>query len=139
MLENQYPIKNGFLPNDAYLIGRYTCGAYLYLAPTNYSTISVSGLSPTGSSTSLPYGQSAAIRIPLIFQFRCSDKLGFIGGWRADTPNGLKNVKYTKRLGIDLYTGSQPFSFDVIVSGQYQKETAVTTPITSVSAVANTA
>jgi hypothetical protein len=139
MVENQYPIKNGYLTNDEYLIGKYTCGAYLYMAPADYSTISVAGLSPTGSSTSLAYGSAAAIKIPLIFQFRCSDKLGFVGGWRADNPSGLKNIKYTKRIGLDLYTSDQNFSFDVRVSSQYQKETAVVTPITAVTAVPSTA
>jgi hypothetical protein len=139
MIEDQYPIKSGFVPNDEYLVGRYTCGAYLTLAPTSHETISVDGLSPAGSYKNLEYGADNAIKIPLTFQFRAADKLGYVGGWRADTPDGLKNIKYTKKLGIDIYTKDSVFSFDVKVSGQFQKETAVVTPITAVTASAATA
>lgn len=138
MVENQYPIKNGFLVTDEYLIGRYTCGAYLTLAPSAHSAISVDGLSATGSYKLLEYGSTNAIKIPMIFQFRASDKLGYVGGWRADTPTGLKNIKYTKKLGIDIYTDDTAFSFDVNVTGQYQKETAVVAPITAVAAASST-
>ena len=75
----------------------------------------------------------------MTFQFRASDKLGFIGGWRADNPSGLKNIKYTKKIGLDIYTSDTIFSFDVSVSGQYQKETAVVAPITAVTVSAPTA
>jgi hypothetical protein len=139
MIEDQYPIKSGFVPNDEYLVGRYTCGAYLTLSPTSHETISVDGLSPAGSYKNLEYGADNAIKIPLTFQFRAADKLGYVGGWRADTPDGLKNIKYTKKLGIDIYTKDSVFSFDVKVSGQFQKETAVVTPITAVTASAATA
>lgn len=133
--ERQYPIKNGYLPEDAYLIGKYTCGSYLYLAPSSHSTISVDGISPTGSYKELQYGSDASIKIPLIFQFRASDALSFIGGWRS--ANTLKNVKYAKKLGIDVYTLDSVFSFDVTVRTQYEKETAVVTPISGISAKSN--
>lgn len=135
--ENQYPIKNGYLPEDAYLIGKYTCGAYLYLAPTSHSTISVDGISPAGSYKPLQYGTDSAIKIPLIFQFRASDALGYIGGWRK--PNTLKNVKYTKTVGLDIYTIDSVFSFDITVRTQYEKETAVVTPISGISYQSNQA
>ena len=133
LLEANYPIKNGFASGDEYLIGKYTCGAYLTLNPSSYSSISVNGLSATGSTTSLAYGPGSAINIPITFQFRASDKLGFIGGWRADLNGGLKNVKYTKKIGIDIYTSSTILSFDLSFSGQYQKETAVVAPLTALS------
>lgn len=127
--EYQYPIKNGFLTNDEYLVGKYTCGAYLYMAPSTYSAVSVAGLSPAGATRQLAYGSANAIKIPLIFQFRASDKLGFIGGWRAANPTGLKNVKYSKKIGLDIYSLSSIFSFDVTVQTQYEKETAVVVPL----------
>lgn len=133
MRENQYPIKNGFLPEDAFLIGKYTCGAYLYIAPSAHSKISVDGVSPSGSFKELPFGSESAINIPLIFQFRASDALGYVGGWRSANPSGLKNVKYAKTLGIDIYSENATFSFDVTVKTQYEKETAVVTPISGIS------
>jgi hypothetical protein len=127
--ENQYPIKNGFLKNDEYLIGKYTCGAYLYMAPSTYSAVSVAGLSPAGATKQLAYGSTNSIKIPLIFQFRASDKLEFIGGWRVANPTGLKNVKYSKKVGLDIYSLGSIFSFDVTVQTQYEKETAVVVPL----------
>lgn len=133
MRENQYPIKNGYLIEDAYLIGKYTCGAYLSIAPSSHSTISVDGLSPAGSQKMLEFGADAAIKIPLIFQFRASDALGYVGGWRSANPSGLKNVKYSKKIGIDIYSLNSVFSFDVTVKTQYEKETAVVTPVSQLS------
>jgi hypothetical protein len=129
MRENQYPVKLGFIPEDQYLIGKYTCGAYLYMAPSAYENISVEGISPAGSTRSLEYGVETAIKIPLIFQFRASDYIGYVGGWRSATPAGLKNIKYAKKIGLDLYTSDSVFSFDVLVKTQYEKETAVVTPV----------
>jgi len=64
----------------------------------------------------------------VIFQFRCSDRLGNIGGFR--TSSTLTNIKYTKKLGIDLILKDQsPFSFDLQVSAQYAKETAIDAPL----------
>lgn len=136
MTESMYPIKNSFTTSDEWLIGKYTCGAYLYLSPASHSSISVDGLSPAGSYKFVEYGSDSAIKIPLVFQFRASDKLGYIGGWRANVASGLKNVKYTKKIGIDIYTDTVPFSFDVIVKGQYEKETAVVTPISALNQLA---
>ena len=127
--ENQYPIKSGFLKNDEFLVGKYTCGAYLYMAPSTYSAVSVAGLSPSGATKQLAFGAANAIKIPLIFQFRASDKLTYIGGWRVANPTGLKNVKYSKKIGLDIYSTGSVFSFDVTVGAQYEKETAVVVPL----------
>lgn len=128
LTEENYPIKLSFEPNDEYLIGRYTCGAYLFLMPGSRTDLAVDGNHPILSRKQVAFGPENAINIPLVFQFRCSDKLGFIGGFRFDTT--LKNVKYTKKIGIDLYLkGESPFSFDISVECQYQRETATSTPI----------
>lgn len=133
MRENQYPIKNGYVNEDAFLIGKYTCGAYLSIAPSSHAGISVDGLSPAGSQKMLEYGSDAAIKIPLIFQFRASDALGYVGGWRSANPAGLKNVKYAKKIGLDIYSLNSVFSFDVTVKTQYEKETSVVTPVSQLS------
>jgi hypothetical protein len=138
MRENQYPIKCGFDKNDEWLIGKYTCGSYLFLAPSSYSAVSVDGISPAGSYKYLDFGTESAIKIPLIFQFRASDKLGYIGGWRLSNPAGLKNIKYAKKVGLDIYYLGSVFSFDVTVSTQYEKETAVVTPLSAVQSTAST-
>lgn len=121
--ERQYPIKLGFGAGDEYLIGKYTCGSYLYMAPSSYEAVSTTSLNPAGAKRSLEYGDTKAINIPIVYQFRCSDKLGKIGGFRVGST--LKNIKYSKTIGVDVYLKDDIFSFDLTVSCQYAKETTV--------------
>lgn len=126
--DSNYPIKLGFTPNDEYLIGKYTCGAYLYMFPSDYADLSVQGNFPSRSTKNVTFGTQNAYNIPILFQFRCSDKLGYVGGYRAS--GVLNNVKYQKRMGIDINIKNEaPFSFDLEVSAQYSKETAIDAPI----------
>lgn len=126
--DSNYPIKLGFTPNDEYLIGKYTCGAYLYMFPLNYEAISVEGNIPSRSSKKVKVGGENALNVPILFQFRCSDKLGYIGGFR--TAGTLNNIKYQKKIGLDIIVKNDvPFSFDLEVSAQYIKETSLDAPI----------
>jgi hypothetical protein len=123
-----YPIKLGFTANDEYLIGKYTCGAYLYAFAKSYSSISVEGNFPARSVKAVKNGSENAINIPVLFQFRCSDRLGYIGGYRIGST--LTNVKYQKKIGFDIFVkDDSPFSFDLEVSAQYNKETSIDAPI----------
>lgn len=124
-----YPVKLGFTKNDEYLIGKYTCGAYLYLYPTNYENVSVEGNFPARSTKKVTLGTENAINIPVLFQFRASDRLGYIGGFRSTTTQ-LTNIKYSKKIGIDIILkDDSPFSFDLQVSAQYIKETNLDAPV----------
>jgi hypothetical protein len=121
--DNMYADKLGFTSNDQYLIGKYSCGAYLYLGPSSASSIQVSG-STSLSTTELGGGESNAINVPLIFQFRPVDKAGYIGGWRKS--GNLSNITYTKKIGVDIQAkNSDTFSFDVQVTGSYKNDTLV--------------
>jgi hypothetical protein len=126
--DTHYPIKLGFTKNDEYLIGKYTCGAYLYMYPTTYESAAVEGNFPARSTKTVKFGSENALNIPVLFQFRASDKLGFIGGYR--TASTLTNIKYSKKLGIDIILKDDvPFSFDLNVSAQYIKETTLDAPL----------
>lgn len=126
--DENYPIKLGFTPNDEYLIGKYTCGAYLYPFPLNYETLSVEGNHPRLSFKEVEVGSENSINIPILFQFRCSDKLENIGGYR--TSEALTNIKYSKKIGIDIYVKDNvPFSFDLQVDCQYKKVTSLDAPV----------
>jgi len=131
--EGRYPIKQGFLPNDQYLIGKYTCGAYLYISPSSHESIAATAYSPSTSKRIVEVGEANAIKIPLNFQYRGSDYLTYVGGYRPNAAAGLRNVKYTKQIGFDIQLKDDVFSFDVVVSAQYEKETAVVTPISTIS------
>jgi hypothetical protein len=118
-----YSDKLGFSSNDEYLIGKYSCGAYLFLGPVSTSAIQVPGTT-SQSVKFLENGESNAINVPLIFQFRAVDKLAYIGGWRK--AGNLSNISYVKKLGIDIQVrNSDVFSFDVQVSGSYKNDTLV--------------
>lgn len=126
--DSNYPIKLGFTSNDEYLIGKYTCGAYLYVFSKTYSGISIEGNFPARSVRSVKSGAENSINIPVLFQFRCSDRLGYVGGFRLGST--LTNVKYQKKIGIDIFIkDDSPFSFDLEVSAQYNKETSIDAPI----------
>jgi hypothetical protein len=133
---NNYPIKLGYNPDDEYLIGKYTCGSYLYVFPDSYSNISVEGNHPSLSSKKVEFGTEQSINIPVLFQYRCSDKLGNIGGYRLGT--SLNNITYAKKIGIDIFLKNEgPFSFDLVVSTKYKKETTLAAPIVPSRGVVN--
>jgi len=125
---NDFPIKLGFSPNDEYLMGKFTCGAYLYMFPNSYEDISVEGNHPALSAKKIQLGSENSVNIPVLFQYRCSDKLSYVGGFRPDSK--LNNIKYSKKIGIDIFIKEDiPFSFDIDVSTQYKKETTLDSPI----------
>ena len=126
--DSHYPVKLGFAPNDSYLIGKYTCGAYLYVFPTNYESVSVEGNFPIRSVKQVTSGAENALNIPVLFQFRASDRLGYVGGYNSLST--LTNIKYSKKLGIDIFLKDEaPFSFDIQIDAQYIKETSLDAPI----------
>jgi hypothetical protein len=119
--DSMYPNKLGFDPNDQYLIGKYTCGAYLFLGPPTTSLIQVEG-STALASRYVKQGTANSINVPLIFQFRATDNLGFIGGYRLS--GNPSNIIYQKKIGIDIQVrNSAPFSFDLLATGSYKKQT----------------
>ena len=128
-----YPVKMGFVTGDEYLIGKYGCGSYLFAAPYTYSDISVEGNHPALAKKTIEFGAENVINIPIMFQFRCTDRLGHIGGYRSTET--LSIIKYNKTIGFDIYLrGNNPiaygevFSFDVNISCQYKSGLNVIDP-----------
>lgn len=122
-LDSQYPDRISFYSDDEYLVGKYSCGSYLFFGPPESGFLSVDGF--TAQSTKRVYqGSSSSINIPLIFQFRAADKLGYVGGWRKS--GNLSNITYSKVIGVDLQQkGQSIFSFDISVSGKFRNDTLV--------------
>jgi hypothetical protein len=122
--DSQWQDRISFNSDDEYLIGKYSCGSYLFLGPPESDTLSVDGFTSLASKRIFQSsrGSNNSVSIPLIFQFRAADKLGYVGGWRK---NGtLSNITYTKRIGIDLQQRAQSiFSFDVSVTGKFRNDT----------------
>lgn len=118
-----FPNKLGFVDGDEFLVGKYSCGSYLYLAPKDHLAIQVEGSTSLAKRT-LEFGEQNAIVVPIIFQFRAQDKLGFVGGYRS--AGTLKNVTYTKKIGIDIQVKNEDlFSFDILSSGSYTRTSLV--------------
>jgi hypothetical protein len=121
--DNAYPNKLGFVEADEFLCGKYSCGSYLFIAPTNHTAVQIEGSTQLAKKT-LNFGQENAITVPLIFQMRAQDKLGYVGGWRQ--AGSLKNITYSKKIGIDIQVKNEDlFSFDVLVTGSYTKTSLV--------------
>ena len=124
---NELPEKFGFVDNDRFLVGRKTCGSYMFLAPSTFNQLNVNGIDARSTKT-VNTGDDNAIIIPVIFQFRMEDYhgtpggagAGIIGGWFNGT--APTNLTYGRRIGIDIYAQDEPaFSFDIQVSAVYKK------------------
>jgi hypothetical protein len=127
-----YPNKLGFVDSDEYLCGKYSCGSYLFIAPTNHTAIQIEGSTQLAKKT-LEFGQENSITVPVVFQMRAQDKLGYVGGFR--NAGNLKNITYTKKIGIDIQVRNEDlFSFDILVSGSYTK-TSLVSPAYSQAAI----
>jgi hypothetical protein len=118
-----HPRKVGFINEDKYLIGKNTCGSYLFMTvnPKNINT-----LSPIyNQGFSLKNGNSFTINVPFTFQYRMTDYngdgssgTGTIGGFGAGQ---LSNLTYTKKIGLDiLIKGGELFSFDIQCTAKYK-------------------
>ena len=133
---NNYPAKLGFYANDRYLLGPSSCGSYLYLAPSTYSTLLVNGTDYLATTTLLN-GTSNQIVIPVIYQFRMTDFYGNgVGGGKSGLGNvgGFSippaNLSYTKRIGIDITVqNTSVFSFDIEVNAKYTADSPSQTSI----------
>jgi hypothetical protein len=122
---NRYPVKLGYYTNDRYLIGRETCGSYLYMCPSSYADILVEGTDYRSVRT-VEFGDDNAIEIPLIFQFRMTDYYGVsnTGTGRIGGLDNLINLNYAKKIGIDINVKDEStFSFDIQISAKYKADT----------------
>lgn len=125
------PSKFGFNENDRYLVGKNTCGSYLYLAPVNIDQLLVDGTDYRAKRT-LKSGENNGIEIPIVFQYRMLDYYGedgIVGGYDLDTATQIEanntqtNLTYSKKIGLDIYVKDESvFSFDIQVTSKYQRE-----------------
>jgi hypothetical protein len=130
-LINEMPDKFGFTDNDRYLIGKNTCGSYLFVAPATFDQLLVDG-TDYRAVKDVGTGESNAIQVPIIYQFRMTDfagdntgtGTGYVGGYDS-TPGWTppSQLNYSKKIGIDIYVkDTTVFSFDVAVKATYKRE-----------------
>jgi hypothetical protein len=116
-------IKNGFTPDDQYLLGGRSCGSFLYVSPLNIDSLSVSSSNKNGRKT-IAGGGANAVTIDLIFQYRMTDYYGTgdtgIGRVGGAVSNTLTNLTYAKKIGIDILDfANEEFLFDIEVYSKY--------------------
>lgn len=134
---NRYS-KIGFETNDQFLLGPRSVGSYLFINPSSHKNLSVDG-SDSISIKVIKFGNSNAISIPLVFQYRMTDYFGLgkdgtgnLGG--RLTPGKSDNLTYTKVIGIDIYSNivaKERLSFDIEVTAKYYSVTVTNTDIPS--------
>jgi len=132
LAREKYPIKLGFYENDRYLIGEDTCGSYLYISPYSYADLLVDG-ADYRAVRDIEFGSEHQIVIPVIFQYRMTDFFG-VGTQGSGRVGGsdlnLKNLTYTKKIGIDINVKDETlFSFDIQVTAKYKADSPSQTSI----------
>lgn len=117
-------VKCSFEPDDQYLLGGKSCGAYMFIAVNDETSLQVNGDDDL-SNIKISIGQNSAIQIPLVYQYRMTDfggvgtdGLGFVAG---DCTGTTKDITYSKRMGFDIKLASgEMFKFDVEFYSKYR-------------------
>ena len=106
----------GFQENDKYAVGRYTCGAFLFPYINKPNLIQVVG---NTTVSTLIINRESELLIPIIFEYRMTDRLGRING---ETSNLSINdsLSYSKTIGVDLLLSNNIFKFDLKVTANYR-------------------
>lgn len=125
-----YPMKMGFSNSDQYLIGSNTVGSYLYISAPTIESVKING-SGLSSFRNLDSVEGSKIVIPVIFQYRMTDRLNNLAG---DPNPSFSNLSAIRGLGIDISISGEPlFSFDIILKASYVSDgsSKFTTQLTS--------
>lgn len=119
-------IKNGFSPEDQYLLGGRSCGSFLYLSPLNVDSLVVDSPNKNGKKI-IVGGNTNAITVDLVFQYRMTDYYGegATGTGRVGgvIDNTLTNLTYSKKIGLDIIDFvKKEFQFDIEVYSKYSPQ-----------------
>ena len=119
--------KNSFEGFDQFMLGKQTCGSYLFVSSDNHQNIQVDGDS-IQSYEDIAFGQQNSISIPLVFQYRMTDYFGVttgsgLGNIGGDSTGSTVNLTYIKNIGFDLFpNNSDPVQFDISISAKYRSD-----------------
>lgn len=122
-------VKTSFEAFDQYLLGKHTCGSYLFISADDHEVIQVDGDS-IQSNKIIQFGSSNSINIPIVFQYRMTDYFGTgsgsgggIGNIAGDSTGATTNLTYSKKIGFDIYpNGVEPYQFDVEIFAKYKSD-----------------
>lgn len=118
--------KMSFAENDDYLIGKQSCGTYLFIAPEDHDFICVDGKSLLSKKV-IKYGTENIVKIPILFQFRMTDYYGTgdsgFGNIGGDVNGLITNMTLAKYIGFDIFdSNNNTFSFDLELSAKYKQD-----------------
>ncbi len=130
-------IKSSFEPNDQYLLGKASCGCYMFLLPRDEDTLLVNG-DDALSVKSITVGESNTLSIPLVFQYRMTDYSGVgfkgFGSIAGDYTGVTTDMIFAKNMGFDLFDiDGTRFSFDLEIFAKYAVDKLNINTIPSVS------
>lgn len=130
-------VKSSFTVNDQYLLGKASCGSYMFLLPREEDTLTVNG-DDALSVKLITVGESNAISIPLVFQYRMTDYYGLgvngLGSIAGDYTGVTTDVIFSKKMGFDLFDiDENRFSFDIEIFAKYAVDKLSINSIPSVS------
>lgn len=119
--------KIGFYDYDKYLIGKDTCGSYLFMR----------SYTPQSSNTNkILYSEGRDINpgdhidLDVVFQYRMTDYYGsgstgngIVGGYGRNI--GRTNIEFSKKMGVDMVIKHVGLiSLDLTISAKYTRDTA---------------
>jgi hypothetical protein len=122
-------VKNSFDTFDQYLLGKQSCGSYLFLSSDDHRNIQVDGDS-IQSTKLIQFGSQNSLNIPLVFQYRMTDYYGAgdgtsggLGNVGGDVTGAITNLTYSKKIGIDIYpNATDVYQYDIEVSAKYKSD-----------------
>ena len=100
------------------MVGRYTCGAFLYPYINKPNLIQVVG---NTTVSTLIINKDSELLIPIIFEYRMTDRLGRING-EASNLSLNDSLSYTKTIGVDMLLNNNLFKFDLKVTANYRSK-----------------
>lgn len=130
-------IKSSFDPLDQYLLGKASCGSYMFLLPRDEDSLIVAGDNALSIKT-ITVGEANSISIPLVFQYRMTDFNGKgikgFGAIAGDFTGLTTDVIFSKTMGFDLLDiDNSQFSFDLEIFAKYSVDNLSINNIPSIS------
>ena len=118
--------KHSFGTFDQYLLGKKSCGSYLFMSTEDHVNIQVDG-DATTSFKPIQFGSQDSLTVPLVYQYRMTDYFGDgntgqgnIGG---DSTGATTNITYAKRIGFDIYPNSMDvYQYDIEIFAKYRPD-----------------
>ncbi|AFF28262.1 gp264 [Sphingomonas phage PAU] len=106
--------------NDKHIVGYFTTGSKFFMSSNTFSSIQVAS-SDAGAVRELHPGDSNALLIPIVMQYRMTDALGRPNGVSTNSLNDT--FDYNKLIGIDMIINNEPFRFDLNVQAKFRSTT----------------